>query len=70
MADSKLEIKITADNRQAVAALGESARAMGVVAQKVEVAKVKIGDMAKAFALGQAAFRLPRARGDRPGQIP
>jgi tape measure domain-containing protein len=57
MADNKIEIKIVADNRQAVAALGESARAMGVVAQKVEVAKVKIGDMAKAFALGQAAFQ-------------
>jgi tape measure domain-containing protein len=57
MADNKIEIKIIADNRQAVAALGESARAMGVVAQKVEVAKVKIGDMAKAFALGQAAFQ-------------
>ena len=50
-------MQIVADNRQAVAALGESARAVGVLAQKVEVAKVKIGDMAKGFALGQAAFQ-------------
>jgi hypothetical protein len=62
-------MQISADNRQAVTALGESARAVGVVAQKVELANVRIADMAKAFALGQAAFRLPRARGDRPCQI-
>jgi tape measure domain-containing protein len=62
MADNKLEIKITADNRQAVGALGESARAMGVVAQKVELAQVKLRSLAVAVAAGQAAFHaLSRA---------
>lgn len=57
MAENKLEIKIVADNRQAVAALGESARAVGVVAQKVEIAQVSMRSLATAVVAGQAAFK-------------
>jgi tape measure domain-containing protein len=56
MAENKLEIKIVADNRQAVAALGESARALGLVAQKVDIAQVSMRSLATAVVAGQAAF--------------
>jgi tape measure domain-containing protein len=57
MADNKIEIKIVADSRKAVAALGESARALDGLGKKADAVRIHIADMAKAFALGQAAFQ-------------
>jgi len=57
MANNKVEIKIVADSKQAVASLGQSARALDGLGQKAGAVRIRIGDMAKAFALGQAAFQ-------------
>ncbi len=57
MADNKLEIKIVADGKQAVASLEKSARALDGLGQKADAVRIRIGDMAKAFALGQTAFQ-------------
>jgi tape measure domain-containing protein len=57
MAENKIEIKIVADNRQAVSALSESARAMETVTQKVEIAQVSMRSLATAVVAGQAAFK-------------
>jgi tape measure domain-containing protein len=56
MADNKLEIKIVADSRQAVSAIGEQAKAFGALAQNVEVAQISLRKMAVAVAAGQAAL--------------
>jgi tape measure domain-containing protein len=56
MAENKVEINIVANNRQAVSALGESARAVETVAHKVEIAQVSMRSLATAVVAGQAAF--------------
>jgi lambda family phage tail tape measure protein len=57
MTQKSLEIKITADSKQAVASLEQSARALEGLGQKADSVKIRVVDMAKAFALGQAAFQ-------------
>jgi tape measure domain-containing protein len=57
MAENKVEIKIIADSKQAVASLGQSARALDGLGNKANAVRIQISDMAKAFALGQAAFQ-------------
>ena len=56
MAGNTIEIKIVADTRQSIAAVGQQAKAVSVLAQNVEVAQVKMRSMAVAFAAGQAAI--------------
>lgn len=56
MSEHKLEIKIVADNRQAIAAIGDQARAMSMLAQKVEVAQADFRKLAAAVAVGHGAF--------------